>query len=155
MNPPPDTRQRVPATTQTAQPVKMDDRLRVVNTTRQIELADRVELAGSGAKRSKGLLGRTGLGPGEGMWIVPCEAVHTFWMKFALDLVYLDRQHHVAKIKRNVPPWRLSACLTAHSVIEFAAGSIRESDVQPGDKLEFLPASEGTAPIGLVESENH
>lgn len=142
MNPLPGTPKEVLPSADAARPAKLSDRLRVVNTTRKIEIADRVELAGNGAKRSKGLLGRSGLGPGEGMWIVPCEAVHTFWMKFSLDLVYLDRGNHVAKIKRNVPPWRLSACLTAHSVIEFAAGAIGESDLQPGDKLEFLPAAE-------------
>ena len=143
MNPLSGTPRQVPPSAVDAQPAQLGDRLRVVNATRKIEIADRVELAGSGAKRSKGLLGRSGLGQGEGMWIVPCEAVHTFWMKFSLDLVYLDRQHRVAKIRRNVPPWRLSACLTAHSVIEFAAGAIRESDLQPGDKLEFLPAPNG------------
>jgi len=152
MSPQPGTSKPTPQPTQVAQPEELNDRLRVVNTTRQIELADRVELAGNGAKRSKGLLGRTGLGPGEGMWIVPCEAVHTFWMKFSLDLVYLDRQNQIAKIKRNVPPWRLSACLTAHSVIEFAAGAIRESDAQPGDKLEFLPASRSAQSPGLGDS---
>jgi uncharacterized protein len=83
------------------------------------------------------LLGRHGLAPGEGLWIVPCEAVHTFGMKFAIDLVYLDRQYRIRKIRRNVHPWRLSACLVAHSVIELAAGAVGENDAQPGDIVEF------------------
>jgi uncharacterized membrane protein (UPF0127 family) len=115
-------------------------RLQMVNVTRQTKLATSVEVASSGARRSKGLLGRKGLAPGEGLWIVPCEAVHTFGMQFSLDLVYLDRKHRIRKIKKNVPPWRISACLTAHSVVELPAGSILDADAQPGDVVELLPA---------------
>lgn len=115
-------------------------RLKAVNVTRQTKLASNVEVASSGSSRSKGLLGRKGLLPGEALWIVPCEAVHTFGMRFSLDLIYLDRRHRIKKIRRNVPPWRLSACLTAHSVIELAAGSIRETDAELGDFVEFSPA---------------
>jgi hypothetical protein len=115
-------------------------RLQMVNVTRQTKLATSVEVASSGARRSKGLLGRKGLAPGEGLWIVPCEAVHTFGMQFSLDLVYLDRKHRIRKIKKNVPPWRISACLTAHSVVELRAGSILDADAQPGDIVDLLPA---------------
>lgn len=115
-------------------------RLRVVNVTRNTQLAAHVEVADTGAKRSKGLLGRASLAPGEGLWIVPCESVHTFAMRFSLDLVYLDRQHRIRKVRRNVPPWRISACLTAHSILELAAGAVGEQDAQPGDLVEFYPA---------------
>ncbi len=115
-------------------------RLQMVNITRQTTLASSVEVASSGAQRSKGLLGRKGLAPGGGLWIVPCEAVHTFGMQFSLDLVYLDRKHRIKKIKKNVPPWRISACLTAHSVVELPAGSILDEDAQPGDLVELAPA---------------
>ncbi|MGA2220107.1 MAG: DUF192 domain-containing protein, partial [Terracidiphilus sp.] len=76
-----------------------------------------MEVADTGAKRSKGLLGRKGLAPGEGLWIVPCESVHTIGMQFPIDLVYIDRKKRVKKIRSAVPPWRLSACLSAHSII--------------------------------------
>ena len=80
-------------------------RIVIRNLTRSTELADNAELAHSGGKRSKGLLGRTGLGRGEGMWIVPCEAVHTFFMQFPIDLVYLDRKLRIKKISQvAVPP---------------------------------------------------
>ena len=117
-----------------------ETRLQMFNITRQTKLATSVEVAGTGAKRSKGLLGRTGLAQGEALWIVPCESVHTFFMKFSLDLVYLDRQFRIKKIRRNVPPWRISGCLTAHSVVEFPAGSIRQTDALPGDIVEFSPS---------------
>lgn len=114
--------------------------VRILNVTRSTQLANRAEVAGSGVKRSKGLLGRTGLAPGEGMWIIPCEAVHTFFMQFPLDLIYLDKKHCIKKVKTNVRPWRVSACLSAHSILELPVGAIRESHSQPGDLVQFEPA---------------
>ena len=115
-------------------------RLRISNLTRQTVLASSAELADKGEKRRKGLLGREQLYPGQGLWILPCEAVHTFGMQFPIDLVYLDRNHRIKKVRSNVPPWRLSACLTAHSVLELASGTIRDTQTKPGDKLEFSSA---------------
>ena len=117
-----------------------DIRLRVSNLTRQTVLASAAELANKGEKRRKGLLGRNKLSPGQGLWILPCEAVHTFGMQFPIDLVYLDRNHRIKKVRSNVPPWRLSACLTAHSVLELASGTIHQTQTRPGDKLEFSSA---------------
>jgi len=111
--------------------------LKIVNLTREVVLAHSVEVADRGATRRKGLLGRSGLPAGEGLWIVPCESVHTFGMKFPIDLVYLDRNKKVKKVRSGVPPWRLSACLSAHSVVELAVGSIYKTQTGPGDKLEF------------------
>lgn len=115
-----------------------ETRLRISNLTRHTVLASSAELADSGARRRKGLLGRDRLAPGEGLWIVPCEAVHTFGMRFPIDLVYLDRNHRIRKLRSNVRPWRLSACFRAHSVLELASGAIRETQTQPGDRLEFV-----------------
>ena len=116
-------------------------RLRVTNLTRHTALATYMEVANSSAKRSKGLLGREGLAPGEGLWIVPCEAVHTFWMQFPIDLVYLDRKRRIRKLVSNLPAWRLSACLRAHSVLELPAGTIRATRTEIGDTLEFSEVS--------------
>ena len=126
-----------------AKPSSEDVRFQMTNLTRHTQIAGRVEVADSGAKRSKGLLGRAGLTPGEAIWIVPCESVHTFGMKFAIDLVYLDRKLRIRKIRRNVRPWRISGCFTAHSVVELASGSIRTMDAQVGDFVEFSRADAG------------
>jgi len=115
-------------------------RLRIINQSRGIVLATMAELADTAPARSKGLLGRNSLAKGEALWIVPCESVHTFFMRFALDLVYLDRSQRIVKIRTNVPPWRLSACFRAHSIIEFAAGQIDPRDTAVGDQLAFEPA---------------
>jgi len=111
-----------------------------LNVTRGAVLATRLELAGTGSTRNKGLLGRECLLPGEGLWIVPCEAVHTFFMRFPIDLVYLDRKHRIRKVRNSVGPWRVSGCMTAHSVIELPAGAIRETQTEPGDTIEIGPA---------------
>ncbi len=109
----------------------------VKNLTRGTTLAERLELAGEGEARRKGLLGRDGLAPGEGLWIVPCESVHTFFMRFAIDLVYLDRKKRVRKVRHAVGPWRLSACLSAQSVVELPAGTIAATRTECGDALEI------------------
>jgi hypothetical protein len=117
-----------------------EKRMKVKNATRGTLLATRLVVADRSAVRSKGLLGRQSLPPGEGLWIVPCEAVHTFFMRFPIDLVYLDRHRRVRKLRAAVPPWRLSACLLAHSVLELPAGTIRDTQTRRGDLLEFSPA---------------
>jgi uncharacterized membrane protein (UPF0127 family) len=112
-------------------------KLRVRNTTRGTSLGDNIEIADSSASRAKGLLKRNGLDEGTGLWIVPCEAVHTFFMRFTIDVVYIDRKKRVRKAVKNLVPWRMSMCLPAHSVIELPAGTIERSHTQKGDQLEF------------------
>jgi uncharacterized protein len=109
----------------------------VRNRDRGTVLADAADVADTSAKRRTGLLKHTSLEPGEGLWIAPCEAVHSFGMKFAIDLVYLDRKKKVRKIRKEMVPRRLSACLTAHSVLELPVGAIEASRTEPGDQLEF------------------
>ncbi len=121
-------------------PVEPAGPLQALNATRGTLLAVRLEAARTGASRRKGLLGRECLQPGAGLWIAPCESVHTFFMKFPIDLVYLDRKHQVRKVRSSVGPWRLSACLTAKSVLELPAGTIRESRTAPGDAIEIAPS---------------
>ncbi|HYP06159.1 MAG TPA: DUF192 domain-containing protein, partial [Bryobacteraceae bacterium] len=65
--------------------------MRVLNVTRGVLLGDAVAAAKDSRSRRTGLLRHTGLAPGEGLWIVPCEAVHTFGMNFAIDVVFLSR----------------------------------------------------------------
>jgi uncharacterized protein len=125
---------------------------KISNLTRGVILAHRVEVADQGATRRRGLLGRDGLLAGEGLWIVPCESVHTFGMKFPIDLVYLDRNKKVKKVRSRVPAWRLSGCLSAHSVVELAAGTIQETKTRPGDMLEF---SSVDPPSGDTDSPAH
>ena len=126
--------------------------MEVLNVTRGTVLATNLEVANTGAKRNKGLLGRKGLAHGEGLWIVPCESVHTFFMQFAIDLVYVDRKHRIRKVKSNVRPWRISVCLSAHSILELPSGTIRATETRAGDRVEFVEAHPGTD-SGRVDSK--
>ena len=110
-------------------------KLSVRNRTRGGVLADAADIADTSATRRTGLLQRKGLAKGEGLWIVPCESVHTFFMKFPIDLVYLDKAKKVRKVRRAMPPWRLSACFFAHSVLELPAGTIEATGTAAGDEI--------------------
>ena len=107
------------------------------NQTRNTVLGETVEVADTSESRRVGLLKHARLAPGSGLWIVPCESVHTFFMKFPIDLVYLDKKRKVRKVRHAVPAWRLSACLTAHSILELPAGTAEKSGTLPGDELLF------------------
>ena len=106
------------------------------NRTRQTVVADAADKADTSAERRTGLLKHSHLAPGEGLWIVPCESVHTFFMKFPIDLVYLDKALRVKKVRSAVPAWRLSACLSAHSILELPAGTIERTQTSVGDAFE-------------------
>lgn len=112
-------------------------RILVRNQTRNTVLADSADVADSSAKRRTGLLKHDSLAPGDGLWIVPCESVHSFFMKFPIDLVYLDRKHKVRKIRHRMRPWRLSVCLSAHSILELPAGILEATGTQSGDQLQI------------------
>ena len=118
-------------------------KIAVRNLTRDTVLADAAEVADTSAKRRTGLLKHDHLDPGQGLWIVPCESVHSFFMKFAIDLVYLDRQKKVRKVRHRMVPWRMSICFTAHSILELPAGVVEATRTQAGDQLAMdeLPAA--------------
>ncbi len=115
----------------------MSARILVRNLTRNTVLADAASVADTSAKRNVGLLRHKKLDPGDGLWIVPCESVHTFFMKFAIDLLYLDKKRRVRKVRQTVRPWRLSACLSAHSVLELPAGTAAATSTVKGDQIEI------------------
>jgi uncharacterized membrane protein (UPF0127 family) len=111
-------------------------------------LAARVTKADDAATRSKGLLGRESMGADEGMWIVqpplarlvPCPTIHTFFMKFPIDVLFLDGGLTVRRVIENLKPWRLSPWVgSAQSILELKAGTLRGS-VRAGDRLEMRPA---------------
>jgi uncharacterized membrane protein (UPF0127 family) len=100
-------------------------------------LAESAIVADSSATRRTGLLKHDALRPGEGLWIVPCEAVHTFGMKFDIDVLYLSKAKKVVKLRERMPKRRISACLTAHSVLELPSGTAQSTSTVAGDQLEF------------------
>ena len=100
-------------------------------------LADRADIADTSAKRRTGLLKHTKLDPGEGLWIAPCEGVHTFGMKFAIDVLFLNKKKKILKVRPNMVQRRMALSLRAHSVLELPAGTIEATGTAKGDQLEF------------------
>jgi uncharacterized membrane protein (UPF0127 family) len=111
--------------------------VRVVNNTRTISLGDRIDVADTSKKRRTGLLKHTGLEPREGLWIAPCEAVHTVGMKFPIDVLFLNKKRKVLKIRHAMGKWSMALCLRAHSALELPAGTARATGTQVHDELEF------------------
>ncbi len=114
---------------------------RLVCTRSATLLADHVLPALDRATRNTGLLKHTSLPRGHAMIIAPCSAVHTFFMKFAIDLIFVAKDGRVLKIRRHVPAWRVSARLGAFAVIELPAGTLDDAArCETGDRLELVSA---------------
>jgi hypothetical protein len=124
-------------------------KLRVYNRTRGVLIADAAEIADTSETRRRGLLGRTSMRPGEGLWIVPCEAVHCFWMKMTIDVLFLSKARRegggdgpatatILKSRPGLKPWRMAACLRAHSVLELPEGQLAATGAEAGDVLELM-----------------
>jgi uncharacterized membrane protein (UPF0127 family) len=109
-------------------------------------VATSVELAIKRAARRKGLLGREALAPDMAMVLTPCRAVHTAFMRFAIDVVFLDRDGRVARIVHEMQPWRMAVWVHASSVIEMAAGRVQSCDIRVGDRL-YLSAARSEADL--------
>ena len=108
------------------------------NLTRHTLIADKPVLANTPLARMAGLLGRTHLDPGEALVITPCQSIHMLFMKFAIDVIFVDRQNKVVGVCPNMRPFRLSPVfLKAHSAIEVSAGTIASSQTQVGDSIQI------------------
>jgi uncharacterized membrane protein (UPF0127 family) len=114
----------------------------VLNVDRDHWLGQRVSVAGTSAQRKQGLLGIDRIDRGAGIWIAPCEAIHTFGMKIAIDVIFLDRELRVKKLVPALKPWRLSVSLRAYSVLELEAGAINRTGTCLGDRLRFSRLSQ-------------
>ena len=112
-------------------------KLKILNRTRGTVLATEADVADTSRKRNVGLLKHKSLPAGQGLWIVPCEGIHTFGMKFAIDVLFLDRKKKVMKVRSDMGRRRISLCLLAHSVLELPAGTALAAAVQKGDELVF------------------
>jgi uncharacterized protein len=111
----------------------------LVNERTRTSIATTVELAYTRAERRRGLLGRDGLAPSAAMMLTPCLAVHTAFMRFPIDIVFLDRDGVAVKLVNNVRPWRMTVSPRAYSVIEMPAGSLKRHAVAVGDRLYLKP----------------
>ena len=113
--------------------------MKIINHTKNTILAEKVEVAHTLCKRMVGLLNRREFHRGEALIIKPCNSIHTLFMHFPIDVVFVDRQNRVIKIISRLKPWRLSGIyLSAQLCIELPAGTIESTHTCTGDPLSFV-----------------
>jgi len=110
----------------------------VSNKTRNSILADKAVIAAGVYQRVKGLLGRSSLQEGEALIIEPCRSVHTFFMRFAIDVLFVNKEGTVIRTLKQIKPYRLSNIyLKAHFAVELPMGTIERTHTAEGDCIEI------------------
>lgn len=124
--------------------LRADQRLQVCNATRSSLVVQELSLALSPWRRLRGLLGLRELRPGQGL-LLPCNGVHTLFMTFAIDVLFLDDEGRVVELRAVLPPWRATPLFgAALAALELPAGQAATTGTTRGDRLIFEPAGEPT-----------
>ena len=108
---------------------------RVRRTGDDAVICERCEIPESAFGRARGLLGRDGLDPGAGMLIDRAGSVHMFFMRFPIDVVFLDRDWRVVGLRHGLRPWRMAAARRAVAALELPAGTAAAAGIEAGDVL--------------------
>lgn len=112
----------------------------IINETKAVTLAKNALLADTPLSRIRGLLGRRSLAEDSGLIIRPCKSIHTFFMQFPIDALFVSRNNKIVKIISRMAPFRVSAvCWKADFVVELPAGRAKETSSQPGDIISISP----------------
>lgn len=112
--------------------------IRVENLTRGQTLVTAGRVADTFWSRLRGLMGSKSLAPGEGLLVVPCKSIHTHFMRFPIDVLYVNGAQEVVGIDRRLPPWRFGWPRSgARFVIELPAGTVSATGTQIGDQLRI------------------
>jgi uncharacterized membrane protein (UPF0127 family) len=114
---------------------------RLVNRRNNAILASVVTTAVDSASRRRGLLGLDQMPEGQALIIAPCNAVHTWFMRFTIDVAFVTRNGELVKRCDAVQPWRMAVAWRAFATIELAAGVLRASETVKGDVVEIVPAT--------------
>lgn len=113
--------------------------MRLINQTRGTVLAESIVFANTSFKRLKGLLGHRGLLDGQAMIIKPCNCVHTLFMRFSIDVLFVDKNNKVVKALGQLTPFRFSKLYwKSQVVVELPCGKLKSTQTQDGDSLQFL-----------------
>jgi uncharacterized protein len=116
--------------------------LRLVHPRTGLVLVERLQVPRSSMGRGVGLMFRRELPPGDGMWITPCNGIHMFFMRFAIDAVFLDRRVRVVRVYAGLRPWRVVPLVwRAHSVLELPAGTVAALALERGEPLSIEPGA--------------
>lgn len=112
--------------------------MKIINKQNNIILADNVIMADTIFKRMKGLLGAKEIKKGYALILNPCNSIHTFFMRFPIDVLFLNKNNQVIKVVHSIKPFRLTNIyLNSSLAIEFSSGTIRASQTQEGDTILF------------------
>lgn len=115
----------------------MKDGIRIINATRGCVLVSSGRIADNYWTRLRGLIGAQPLAPGEGLLISPCTSVHTHFMGFPIDVLYVNGDHEIVDIDANLAPWRFGRFYKrVRYVVELPAGTAEETGTAVGDRLE-------------------
>ncbi|HXG36887.1 MAG TPA: DUF192 domain-containing protein [Dehalococcoidia bacterium] len=109
--------------------------MQVLNQSKGSILASNVQLAESWWSRLRGLLGRGSLNEGQALFLKPSSSIHTFFMRFSIDAVFVDKENRVVKVVADLKPFRVALGKGAHAVLELRAGAVTAMTVEPGDIL--------------------
>ncbi|WP_373531399.1 DUF192 domain-containing protein [Vampirovibrio sp.] len=114
----------------------------VINKTRNTVVASQVRKADTYFKRLVGLMGKPVIPQGFGLWIVPCQDIHSFFMRVEFDAIFLNQEGQVLHLVQRMKPWRISKFVRGGKVVlELSAGTIEQSGTQPGDELALQAIS--------------
>ena len=114
--------------------------MRASNASTGTVLADRLSEASDFFGRLVGLIGRVGFEPGDGLHLVPCRAIHTFFLRMPIDVAFLDEHGAVVKLFHALPPWRATSVQSkASSALELPAGTLQRSGTEEGHRITFEP----------------
>lgn len=118
--------------------------LTIVNRTRADSVVcARTEVADSFWRRLRGLQGRASLAPGDGMLFRGEGSIHSAFMRFRFDAVFMDRELRVIALAEQIPPWRTRAARGARNILELAAGEISRTGLAVGDQLAEIEGRDG------------
>ena len=116
-------------------------RITLVNERTGYAIASSVELALTRHARRVGLLGQRSIDPTIALVLAPCFMIHTAFMRFPIDVLFVNRDGYAVRLVHGLRPWRMTASAGAHAVIELAAGVLERRGVAVGDRLILEPAA--------------
>lgn len=112
--------------------------MKIINLTKNTVLAEEVEIAKTIWQRGKGLLGRKTFGQGKALVLWPCDSIHTFFMQFTIDVIFVDKENKIIGVYKNLKPFRITRIyFKAKYAIELPAGTITATSTEIGNKIQF------------------